>query len=539
MTSIPNTTKALKEEIVQYKKAVKTFFCCAPYYKGMGYAEHPAEEIPVARAYAFQKMLASEKKHIYTNDLIVGSITGHFSEGTPDDEVRYYEQYTSLTGERGWFQGCDHYASAYDRLLKLGVGGILKEIEDSMQKYRGDREKEIFLTACRIEMEAFRDWIAAHAAETNDPEIIRICQKIAVEAPSSFREALQLVWFAHTVYQLQGLYAMALGRMDQYLYPYYRHDIDAGVMTDEEAQNLLENTFIKMYEQRLWFGRDDVCNICIAGVTPDGENCWSAGQDASHFVNCRGKVTIEDNLFENQLDDAVNFHGIYTQIDKIADNKILVEYKHWQTVGIDIYSVGDRIQMLEQDSQMPVAEATITDVEVLNNYKTALTLDNLSEKVTEGMIVESLDDNAEALIQNNIIRNNRARGMLLASRGRTVVRNNHFNSGGAAIQFESDPFKWYECGGTRDVLIEGNLFDDCKYGKWGRAVIDIGKRRRNVEGFYYHGKIEIRNNRFTQTDYPCVAADNVGELILDDSNTYVSEVSVVPAHCIWNGVKYE
>lgn len=272
MTSIPNTTKALKEEIVQYKKAVKTFFCCAPYYKGVGYAEHPAEEIPVARAYAFQKMLASEKKHIYTNDLIVGSITGHFSEGTPDDEVRYYEQYTSLTGERGWFQGCDHYASAYDRLLKLGVGGILKEIEDSMQKYRGDREKEIFLTACRIEMEAFRDWIAAHAAETNDPEIIRICQKIAVEAPSSFREALQLVWFAHTVYQLQGLYAMALGRMDQYLYPYYRHDIDAGVMTDEEAQNLLENTFIKMYEQRLWFGRDDVCNICIAGVTPDGEN---------------------------------------------------------------------------------------------------------------------------------------------------------------------------------------------------------------------------------------------------------------------------
>ena len=89
------------------------------------------------------------------------------------------------------------------------------------------------------------------------------------------------------------------------------------------------------------------------------------------------------------------------------------------------------------------------------------------------------------------------------------------------------------------MLIEGNLFDDCKYGKWGRAVIDIGKRRRVVEGFYYHDKIEIRNNRFTQTEYPCVAADNVGELIFDDSNTYVSEVSVLPAHCIWNGVKYE
>ena len=282
-------------------------------------------------------------------------------------------------------------------------------------------------------------------------------------------------------------------------------------------------------------------NITIRAckVTPEGENCWSAGQDATHFVNCRGKVLIEDCLFENQLDDAVNLHGIYTLIEKVAGNKIMVAYKHWQTVGIDIYAPGDRIQILEQESQMPLAEATITEVEILNNYKTILTLDTVSDVVAEGMIVESLDDNAEALIQNNIFRNNRARGMLLASKGRTVVRNNHFNSGGAAIQFESDPFKWYECGGTRDVLIEGNFFDDCKYGKWGRGVIDIGKRRKVVEGFYYHDKIEIKNNRFTQTAYPCVAADNVGELIFDETNTYACEEPVVMHHCIYNGEKYE
>lgn len=282
-------------------------------------------------------------------------------------------------------------------------------------------------------------------------------------------------------------------------------------------------------------------NITIRSckVTPEGENCWSAGQDATHFVNCRGMVTIEDCLFENQLDDAVNLHGIYTLIEKIADNKIMVAYKHWQTVGIDIYEKGGRIQILEQESQMPIAEATITDVEVLNPYKTVLTLDNIADSVVEGMIVESLDDNADALIQNNTFRNNRARGMLLASKGKTVVRNNHFNSGGAAIQFESDPFSWYECGGTRDVVIEGNFFDDCKYGKWGRGVIDIGKRRKVVEGFYYHDSIKITGNKFTQTDYPCVVADNVGNLIFDDSNTYVSDISVVPAHCVWNGVKYE
>ncbi|MBQ4050815.1 MAG: hypothetical protein IJD13_04240 [Oscillospiraceae bacterium] len=272
MAAVPNTTKALKEEMICRRKATSRFFCNAAWYKGMSYAEHPTEEIPIARAYAFQNMLTLGEKHIYANDLIFGSIIGQYSDGIPDDDVRYYENFSHIAGERGWLQGCDHYASAYDRLLQLGVGGILAEIRDSLKKHSGDREKEIFLTACRIEMEAFRDWIIAHAEKTEDPEIQRICRKVAVEPPASFREALQLVWFAHTIYQWQGLYAMALGRMDQYLYPYYRRDIDEGVLTDEEVQNLLENTFIKIYEQRLWLDRDDVCNICVAGVTPGGEN---------------------------------------------------------------------------------------------------------------------------------------------------------------------------------------------------------------------------------------------------------------------------
>ena len=272
MSAIPNTTRALKQEISAYRTSFPVVTSTYAYYNGLGYAAHINEETPIARAYAFASMLEHQGKHIYENDLIVGSITSQYLPHPLEEKAAYYEKFAQVTGERGWWQGRDHYASAYDRLLSLGVGGILQEIEDSMENHRDDREKVIFLTACKIEMEAFRDWIAAHARETDDSEIVRICTKIATEAPSSFREALQLVWFGHTVYLHQGLYAMALGRMDQYLYPYYRHDIDHGILTPEEAQNLLENTFVKMHEQRVWLDRDDVCNICIAGITPDGEN---------------------------------------------------------------------------------------------------------------------------------------------------------------------------------------------------------------------------------------------------------------------------
>ena len=56
--------------------------------------------------------------------------------------------------------------------------------------------------------------------------------------------------------------AMALGRMDQYLYPFYKKDIDSGILTDAQAIELLENVFIKL--------DGDTVNICIGGQTPDG-----------------------------------------------------------------------------------------------------------------------------------------------------------------------------------------------------------------------------------------------------------------------------
>ncbi|MBQ8814913.1 MAG: right-handed parallel beta-helix repeat-containing protein [Lachnospiraceae bacterium] len=271
-------------------------------------------------------------------------------------------------------------------------------------------------------------------------------------------------------------------------------------------------------------------------VTPEDGRCWSAGQDATHFVNCRGKITIEDCCFENQLDDAANLHGIYTLIEKVIGNRILVRYAHAQTRGIDIYDVGDHIQMMDRETQQPSAFANVAEVEILNPDLTILTLSDVEGEITPGMIVESLSDQADALICNNIIRNNRARGMLVAVKGRVEIAGNHFHSGGAAIQFESDPLKWFESGSVRDVLIADNFFDDCRHGKWCRAVIDINKRPKTVEDFYYHDTIVIRNNRFTQCEAPCVWADNVKNLVFEE-NEYICSIPFKAEHCIVNGEK--
>lgn len=273
-------------------------------------------------------------------------------------------------------------------------------------------------------------------------------------------------------------------------------------------------------------------------IEPEDGNYWSAGQDATHFVNCRGKITVKNCRFQHQLDDAVNIHGVYTVITKSLKNKILVKYGHYQTRGIDIYGVGDKIQALERESQQPLAFAVIKEVETLNDDFTLLTLDEISGDFKEGMIIENLSDETDALICNNVFKDNRARGMLIAAKGKVEIANNVFHSGGAAIQFESDPLFWLESGGVNDVIIRNNAFNDCRHGLWGKAVIDIGKRKKTVKDFYYHKKIEITNNKFTQINVPCVAADNVEQLVFSGNDYLVSE-PVKATHSVVNDEKFE
>ena len=293
--------------------------------------------------------------------------------------------------------------------------------------------------------------------------------------------------------------------------------------TDTTIENVTVNTCWGMA-----FIAQKCTNVTIrlCSVTPEKGRFWSAGQDATHFVNCRGTVRIEDCLFENQLDDSVNLHGTYTVIEKVSKNKLLLRYGHYQTRGIDVYGIGDVIQIQKRDTQQPVGAATVTEVDVLNPDLTLITLSDIQGQIEEGMIVENLSDEADAIIKNNVIRNNRARGMLIATKGKIEIIGNRYHCAGAAIQFESDPIKWLECGGVKDVVIENNLFDDCRHGAWGSAVIDICPRVATAEGFFYHEKITVRNNKFTQKDVPCVNVNSVHELIFSD-NEYVCDQPII------------
>lgn len=245
-----------------------------------GFAAHYDDPTVITRAYGIASLFTGCVTHIYDNDLIAGSLRGMYAVPVEPAQLQRAQNILRSYGDRHFGTNADHYAPDYAGFLKNGVSGTLARIHRAQEIHVGDAKKQDFLKATAIAMTAFGEMLHRYGAaaeekaaaaddetaRANFQEMARICHKVASEPPTTFREALQLTFMAHIAFVWEWRYAMAFGRMDQFLYPYYKADVAAGRLDDEQATVLLACTLYKIADM----GRDDVCNIAIGGVRPDG-----------------------------------------------------------------------------------------------------------------------------------------------------------------------------------------------------------------------------------------------------------------------------
>ncbi len=239
----------------------------------------------------------------------------------------------------------------------------------------------------------------------------------------------------------------------------------------------------------------------------------SANADATHFVNCSGDITVENCSFEGQLDDALNIHGMYTRVLEAKENEILVRQMHIEATGIRIFHKGDRIRALPTDTLIPYAEYTVESAEYINDRLCRVTLDRSADEISVGDDVEVISVSANLIFRNNTVHNNRARGMLIANVGSSLIENCYFHTSGSSVKLECDGEYWFESGGVGELTIRGCTFDRCLHGKWGKAVIEAQKRKRVEENKYFHRRVIIENNDFNLYADGIVQINNTEEFI--------------------------
>ena len=234
---------------------------------------------------------------------------------------------------------------------------------------------------------------------------------------------------------------------------------------------------------------------------PDSGRIVSVTADATHFVNCTGHIEMRDCLFENQKDDATNIHGIYARVArKIGPSEMEVQLVHSQQFGFDFIEPDIKLELVHGASLVTFGEVAIKSVERINaEYTHVVTQVPLPDELQPGDAVARTDANtAEVVIRGCTIRNNRARGILLGSRGKILVENNLFHTPGAAILMEGDARFWFEQAGVRELTIRKNRFENCNFGVWGHACIEVGAgiTKDFRAASRYNRKVTVEDNDF-------------------------------------------
>lgn len=245
-----------------------------------GYLENAAAPtLRLRRAEAERFMLEHTKPIIVPGELIVGQ--PDFSPFTEDEQAQE-KSYQLLQGAIPAPRGrADHMALNYEKLLALGVEGLIHDIEkkrDALDPYDGSTAARYELyEGCLIELRGVLTLanhyaqqarcLAEKAAPSDKADyeaLADVLDHVPAKPARSFREALQSVHFF--LYNLYGIYSC--GRPDQYLLPYYRRDIEKGLLSEESAQELIDCFCLQyMNNMSAWAA----AGFMLGGRTPQGE----------------------------------------------------------------------------------------------------------------------------------------------------------------------------------------------------------------------------------------------------------------------------
>ncbi len=244
-------------------------------WRAESYDATAGKPMTMRRAEALNAVLRRCHLVHFPGELLLGSSFGRLSPQRDGWKELYDDARKRLgpIGGRHFGTHSDHHAADYAGLLRHGLGGLKDRTRESLRR-QNDVGRETFLHSVLVALdgasEHFDRWAAYLGTLNNDPLAAlqrEMMQHLASQPPRTFWEAVQMTWIAHTIFQFDERWAMALGRLDQFLWPFYQADRAAGRVTQEDAQTLLDHLFAKL----TGLG-GDVQNIAIGGLTPAGED---------------------------------------------------------------------------------------------------------------------------------------------------------------------------------------------------------------------------------------------------------------------------
>ena len=194
-----------------------------------------------------------------------GKTTSELATSYMEPQTLLAMEHNMFTPGNYFYNGVGHVTVKYGEVLEIGFSGIRAKAEAELAKLSladGDYQKRSrFLEAVMISCDAavtyarrYAKLALKEAEKCTDPvrkmELLVIaqnCANVPEKGANGFYEACQSFWFVQQLLQIESSgHSISPGRFDQYMYPYYKKDLDSGKITRAQAQELMDCIWVKL-----------------------------------------------------------------------------------------------------------------------------------------------------------------------------------------------------------------------------------------------------------------------------------------------------
>ena len=271
-STLPPPLAAWRDETLRLHRTTQYDIPEIPLIEARAWAARPEnEDWLVWRGRRTAERLRHMPLEITPGELIVGKPDTH--PPTEENQAEYEALrpvFLSMLPSGGGDTG--HFHPDYLTLFRDGVRGLRARVQAGFQA-ADTADTRNFYTACDLALDGFSDYMRRTAQACRDlgnAELADICARVATEPPRTFRDAIQLMYFALIALWFGEDHGLTTpGRMDQTLWPYYAADIAAGRLTPQQALELISALYIQL-NRILWPG--SAISVMVGGRDAEGKS---------------------------------------------------------------------------------------------------------------------------------------------------------------------------------------------------------------------------------------------------------------------------
>ena len=243
--------------------------------------------------------------------------------------------------------------------------------------------------------------------------------------------------------------------------------------------------------------------------------------DAIHTFSCSGDFIIKNSVLEGMIDDALNIHGNFYQVESCVDNKIIAVSPGVDCSDIKIFGEGDTIRIYEGLTMKKTKDYRIKSLKALDGTKIEITVDNDVLPHAKGDVIENITAQVNLSLINCKI--GKANSHLrFQTRGDIIIRNCKTE---LPFYLTGDMSFWFESSPVRNMKVENTLFETEN-----AVIVCCPEFISTKEAPYYHGKLSVNNCTF-ENEKPLRASYTECITFENNAHKQKKEMTIILKNC--------